>query len=96
VDSLGGGDTSLGLGVVGLAGNLKELMRDAFAPFSTNCWAGQPLESPACMPAADAGFRAARGGSWFEPAASVFAAHRDKVSDDPIIVTGFRCVRPGS
>jgi formylglycine-generating enzyme required for sulfatase activity len=90
-----GGDVSLQLGIVNLAGNVEEYMLDAFANLSSNCWAGQPLEDPACrVPAL---LNSLRGGSWIDPIQSVFAGYR---SSQPILTAspegGFRCVRPGT
>ena len=89
------GDVSLGLGVVNLMGNVIELVSDSWASFSSNCWAGQPLESPTCDAKGLGVQVAARGGSWYSSAA--FDGTRLPL---PFISignqVGFRCVRPGT
>jgi formylglycine-generating enzyme required for sulfatase activity len=86
----------LGLGVVNLAGNVGELARDTFAPFATNCWASQPLASPACL-AAPAASYTTRGATWADSAVSAFLGRRSSlVAAGVSTVVGFRCVRPGT
>ena len=91
-----GGDVSLGLGVAGLMGSVSEIMLDAFASFSSNCWAGAPLSSPGCF-AAEGTSNSVRGGNWGDPALSVFSARRLAIgvaAESPEV--GFRCERSGT
>ena len=91
-----GGDVSAGLGVVGLLGGVQEFMRDAFASFESNCWASQPLESPACIfPGAQA--FSTRGQGWDSPLVQLLVAGRLFVPSPlgDASEAGFRCVRPG-
>lgn len=91
-----GGDVSLGLGVVGLGGNLHELVADDFLALDTVFWAGAPLRSPVCdIEAPEA--RSMRGGTWSANAAIVYPGLRSRylVSGGDLFTTlGFRCVWP--
>jgi formylglycine-generating enzyme required for sulfatase activity len=91
-----GGDVSLGLGVVNLAGNVGEFALDSFAPFAANCWASQPLASPACL-ATPATSYTLRGATWADAAISTFLGRRSNlVANGVSALVGFRCVRPGT
>ncbi len=87
------GDVALGTGIVGLSGNVTELMRDTFASLASSCWASQPLESPSCVDPKGTLF-AIRGGSWLTNEAALSAGFRGGTADaDAASETGFRCVR---
>jgi formylglycine-generating enzyme required for sulfatase activity len=83
-------------GVVDLTGSVSELMRDAFASFNANCWASQRHESPACLVDGALAY-SVRGGSWFLPGGSIYAAFRQNVARGRgSSSVGFRCVRSGN
>jgi formylglycine-generating enzyme required for sulfatase activity len=88
-DCEGIGDVSRD-GVVDLAGNMGELVRDDLAPYSADCWKGKgPLDNRICE--VDELVRVgARGGNWFRGSALTLAAVRYEGRVEPSI--GFRCV----
>ncbi len=89
-----GGDVTPGLGIIGLGGNLGELVRDAFAPLTAACWASQPLHDPACDVPSTIG-HSLRGGSWHDNAAALLPGERRReFTRAP--GSGFRCMRPGA
>jgi formylglycine-generating enzyme required for sulfatase activity len=91
-----GGDWSLGLHLVDLAGNAAELALDTFASRQADCWASAPLLSPSCRPGVGPVFTS-RGGAWSFSPDQLVAAERDVVdsgSGSPGL--GFRCARPGT
>jgi len=91
-----GGDLSVGLHLVGLAGGVSEWMLDGFAPLGSGCWLGAPLESPACTTVAST-TRTSRGGSWARDKFELVAATRRPWSATSSSTSlGFRCARPGT
>lgn len=89
-------DQSLGLGVVGMSGSVSEMLVDAFALLTSNCWNRQPLFDPACRETAK--LRSTRGASFALPRSSNFSARRFSYPADDTSSSaevGFRCVRPG-
>ena len=91
-----GGDVSLGLGVVGLGGNVHEHVKDDFLALDTVFWAGAPLEAPVCRIDAPVA-KSMRGGTWSANASIVYPGLRNKflVSDSDLFTTlGFRCAWP--
>jgi formylglycine-generating enzyme required for sulfatase activity len=92
-----GGDRSVQLGIVDLAGNVAELMRDTFASKSANCWASAPLELPSCVPGAGPLYTT-RGGAWDEGPDQLLAVAREFLPGGLKVTTaaGFRCMRPGA
>jgi len=91
-----GGDLSLGLGVVGLGGNLHELMLDDFLALDSVFWAGARLRSPVCD-IDDPEARSMRGGTWSANASVVYPGLRNKYllsGLDLFTTLGFRCVWP--
>jgi formylglycine-generating enzyme required for sulfatase activity len=87
-----GGDVTP-LGVVNMGGGISEWTRDAFAPFTANCWAASKLAEPGCDVASSE--RMARGGSWRESTVSLYAATRQRAEGANSTI-GVRCVRPGA
>lgn len=86
------GDVSLGLGVVGLGGNVGEWVLDAFYPYDHRCWRGSRIDARRCAEH-DPPLRAVRGGSYrsdLGEATGRFA--RLPNASDPDV--GFRCVYP--
>ena len=87
-------------GVVGLAGNVSELLVDNFLSFASICWATQPLSSPRCLTEPRL-FDSARGAGWTDPSKSLRATLRigkpNMLQGSPVVTptTGFRCVRRG-
>ena len=89
-----GGDVTPTLGVVGLAGNVAEYVRDELAPYDAPCWRAAPLLDPECKSAGVAPLRAVRGGSWAFTAAQLRAAERLGMREGENMHTpfvGFRC-----
>jgi formylglycine-generating enzyme required for sulfatase activity len=75
-------------GIVGLAANVLEWVRDPYLPYSAACWAAAPLYG-GCM--ATVGRRAHRGNGWgsdYPLPSSVRGTFTSRASD-----IGFRCVR---
>ncbi len=88
------------LGLVDLAGNVVEWVRDAAASYTSLCWASASLRDPHCDDE-NAPYRTARGFGWaFEPVtlASRYLLPPSIGHSDPVFVplvdTGFRCVYP--
>ena len=80
-------------GLIGMTGNVAELVLDAGVSMAANCWLSAPIASPSCVVDA-APSRIQRASGWATPRANVAAAWRapndiDLVADD----LGFRCVR---
>jgi formylglycine-generating enzyme required for sulfatase activity len=90
-----GGDWSVGLHVVDLAGNVSEFVLDTFAALASDCWASATLALPSCRPAVGP-LHAYRGGAWNLPPDQLVAATRMKIMGQDVAGgLGFRCVRPG-
>jgi formylglycine-generating enzyme required for sulfatase activity len=85
-----GGDITP-LSLVDLGGNVREMMSDAFASMSANCWQNAPLTLPSCRAQ---GSVAIRGGSWAGTPSGLLIAER-AANIDTVTDTGFRCVRAG-
>jgi formylglycine-generating enzyme required for sulfatase activity len=81
-------------GVVGLAGGVREWVRDAFRPFDHPCWERASVVDPECVEE-DAPLRVARGGDWILSTLETFGTWR-LAMPAPIASpqTGFRCVYP--
>ncbi|HHH31739.1 MAG TPA: formylglycine-generating enzyme family protein [Polyangiaceae bacterium] len=93
-----GGDVSIGLGVVGLGGNVHEHVRDDFLALDTVFWIGAPLRSPVCVVDSPLA-KSMRGGAWSANASVVYSGLRNKylVGDSDLFTTlGFRCVWPAT
>jgi formylglycine-generating enzyme required for sulfatase activity len=98
------GDVSVGLGIVGLAGNIGEFTLDAFASLKAVCWRSAPLASPSCSFADPTVPRTLRGGLWFALADNLWTSWRGAVQIvDPVgsfyngaTFSGIRCVRGGT
>jgi formylglycine-generating enzyme required for sulfatase activity len=87
------GDVSLGLGIVGLAGNVGELARDGFESLQSVCWVINGLDDPWCNDdKSTSNLTSVRGGHWASPIYSTRNGWRDYV-DQPDSRAGFRCVR---
>lgn len=81
-------------GVAGLAGNVREWVRDAFRPFDHPCWQAASVVDPKCMED-DAPLHGTRGGSWFVDGREAWVTARQPsgAQAHPMQV-GFRCVYP--
>ena len=91
VDRFANGDVALGTGVVGLAGNVGEIMADPFRSFHSMCWASNGLDSPQCDDPSPS-TASIRGGGWAGTVGSTENGRRadmEKVSQ----AAGLRCVR---
>jgi formylglycine-generating enzyme required for sulfatase activity len=82
------------LGIWELGGNLAEWTADEFAPYASQCWAGQGvLQDPRCdLPDIDGVPlpRALRGGAWSQELLQAELIRR-KSSDIPRLDVGLRC-----
>ncbi len=93
------GDVSMSLSIFGLAGGMREWVKDAFESYDSPCWRDNALSSPECWQQ-EAPSRTQRGGSFGYGAVATSAAMRE--TKGPRIVTsdsGFRCAyatRPGA
>lgn len=87
------GDTTP-LGIVGLAGNVEELLSTGFVPYGDAAWARAGLRGK--LDEAEAPLRAARGADW--SVGSLYATASTRRSE-PVIAAydnvGFRCARAG-
>jgi formylglycine-generating enzyme required for sulfatase activity len=87
-----GGDVSLGLGFVGLAGGVLEWARDAWAPLTANCWAASPMNARGCDLVSTE--RAGRGASWAGARFDVYIGRRSYLgAGDRTPWIGLRCAR---
>jgi formylglycine-generating enzyme required for sulfatase activity len=89
-----GGDRSIGLGLVDLAGSMSEAVLDTYASMQTDCWASAPLLLPSCR-AGIGPTLTVRGGSWELTVDQLDAAQRAPEGGGST-GSGFRCVRPGA
>jgi formylglycine-generating enzyme required for sulfatase activity len=90
------GDRSAGFGVVDLAFNLAEWVKDSSDDLDTRCWLEQPIHATACNDPANPE-RLTRGGSWQSPAFDGSYASPSGVPEyasTPEV--GLRCVRQAS
>ncbi len=84
------GDVSVGLGVVGLGGNVSEWVKDAFFPYDHRCWHGSRIVERKCFEE-DPPLRAVRGGSFQSDLGEATARFaRLPIALDADV--GFRCV----
>ncbi len=92
-------DTSIGLGIVGLAGGIGERARDAIAPLYAQCWAASGLREPGCD-VDGAAHHTIRGASWRDNVLPLRSAARrsdeNRGSTDATSDVGLRCVRSGA
>lgn len=82
-------------GIVGLAGNLQEWLRDGFESYASSSWSRAGLRG-SLDPAAEAPLRATRGADWAGPA--LFATGSARRAQPPLAKfdnLGFRCTRRG-
>jgi formylglycine-generating enzyme required for sulfatase activity len=80
------------LGLVGLTGGVSEMVRDAFEPYSSDCWLSAPLVNPQCAEqfAPQIG---TRGGAWDTEGYSLYAETRQSLPSNFYSTdVGFRCV----
>lgn len=82
------------LGIAGLAGSVREWIRDSYAAYDEPCWHASAMTNPSCVEQ-NARFRSGRGSSWVEdgiaPAAlRVGSPAAIDPSGDPTF--GLRCV----
>jgi formylglycine-generating enzyme required for sulfatase activity len=81
------------LGVMGLAGNVSEWVRDSFEEYGSACWSNAPVTDPVCE--GRPGFRVLRGGSWASPPLYTRAAIRQGHEDyGTLSFEGVRCAYP--
>lgn len=82
------------LGIVGLAGNVEELLATAFVPYADPAWERAGLRAP--LDEAEAPMRAARGADW--SVGGLYATSSTRRSE-PVVAAydnvGFRCARRG-
>jgi formylglycine-generating enzyme required for sulfatase activity len=89
-----------GRGIVGMAGNVAEWVRDSAIPFTDPCWQSAPRLDPVCeVPSAKAHMY--RGGSWLTAAWALVAVFRSGgTSLAPLLAqygaVGLRCAFPGA
>jgi formylglycine-generating enzyme required for sulfatase activity len=83
-------------GVVGLAGGVREWVRDAFRPFDHPCWEAASVVDPECVEH-EAPERVARGGDWVLTTLETFGTWRASIAAPTTSFhTGFRCVYPSA
>ena len=79
-------------GLIGMTGNVREFVEDAFVSRRANCALSSALLEPSCV--IPATVHTYRGGAWGSGYADITAAERRGVADGAGTVdTGFRCVR---
>lgn len=80
--------------LVGMGGNVSELVLDADASTLSNCWLSQPIASPSCVRASSTQ-RLLRGGAWNDNARAVTTEARATWSSNLTnnVAFGFRCAR---
>src|SRR5262249_18982913 len=84
-------------GVVGLTGNVKEMVTEGELGLSHPCWHQQLLRGIHCEATPD-GYWALRGGSWYSGRAELAAIHRSRTPQNGFLDggrAGFRCARAG-
>ena len=85
------GDTSAGIGVVGLAGGVAEWTRDSLRPYGTSCWVNASVDQPECWEE-EAPLRSWRGGNVTSALKSRMIVRSGAVPAGPTVYAGFRCV----
>jgi len=81
------------LGLVGMAGNVQEWLRDAFHPYDHPAWEGAGLRAELPVES-DAPLRSSRGSSWADTLDLATGSTRNANSPGFAYVNvGFRCVR---
>lgn len=82
------------LGVIGLGGNVEELLASAFVPYSDPAWREAGLRRP--VDEVDAPMRSSRGGDWaFEMIYATVSTRRKEPATARYSTLGFRCARKG-
>ena len=85
-------DSNGGAGLIGMTGNVREHVADAFVSRRANCALASSLDSPSCVFGASS--HTVRGGSWESGPSDISTASRRGLQDNAGTVgTGFRCVR---
>jgi formylglycine-generating enzyme required for sulfatase activity len=80
------------LGIVGLAGNLEELLASPFVPYSDRVWREAGLRRP--VEESDAPLRSARGADWaFDLVYATASTRRSEPATARYSNVGFRCAR---
>jgi len=92
VDAFGdpGGDVSLGLGVVGLAGNVREFVRDAYYDYDDACWRATRIRDRVCQDP-EALNRTTRGGDFTNHVKTAVGRRKISVGTPSNFTVGFRC-----
>jgi formylglycine-generating enzyme required for sulfatase activity len=79
------------LGVIGMAGNMSELMLDHVAEFTDPCWRGAPQLNPVCT-MSESKAHGLRGAAFpFDTYAANIALRNDDASPSLRAIMGFRC-----
>jgi len=85
-------DPNGGGGLIGMTGNVREHVADAFVSKRANCALTSSLASPSCVIGSST--HCVRGGSWESGPTDISAASRRGLQDNAgTVSTGFRCVR---
>jgi formylglycine-generating enzyme required for sulfatase activity len=95
----GNGDSSVGLGIADLGGNMNEYVLDTAYSLGSNCWMSQPLELPVCLDSTDPQDqnKSSRGAGWDASQQYNFAGYRHyEIYGEVSSTAGFRCVRSGT
>jgi formylglycine-generating enzyme required for sulfatase activity len=90
-----------GKGIIGMAGNVAEWVRDVRISYDSPCWRSAPRLDPVCENPADAPESMYRGGSWATGSWLLSSALRSGgIAENSLLaahgVVGFRCVRSGA
>jgi formylglycine-generating enzyme required for sulfatase activity len=87
------GDTAIGTGAVNMAGNVAEMLLDAFYSFGARCWAFPQIDDPECIDDT-ATFALAAGAAWDDAIETTLSrSRRGHTSTAVSTEIGFRCVR---
>lgn len=84
------GDVSVGLGVVGLAGNVMEWVADAMYPYDYPCWRGSFVRNRSCVERRPPTVTTRGGAYFFELNRVATRDSQPAATQSPFI--GFRCV----